>query len=230
MTLVQVIDAARGLLGAETLDSSRTAVNDNSFWTDSLLITYTNLVQEEVQNEIIQSFEDYFVTQTTLSVVNGVAEYTLPTGFIKMRRVEDMRNTSSPVEIMPVSLNQRGSNPAFFAIPSATYWGGGYYILGNQIILGDTPTFTDASAIRLHYVKRLSDMTALSATSEIPSEHHRVLVWGVVKYALFQQQSDTTLANQEYASHLARLKMQVEDRQVQKSRRVVRTYGYYMGH
>jgi hypothetical protein len=183
---------------------------------------YHNLIQQEVQQEIIQTFEDYFVTQTNLSIVQGTAEYSLPSGFIKMRRVEDIRNSSAPMEILPTSLNQR-QNSFVQTMTSQALVPQQYYIRGSQLVLTDTPTYTDASAIRLHFLKSIPDVTAGSNSSELPAEHHRVLVWGMVKLALFQQQSDTTLANQEFEKHLQRIKVQAENRQIQRPRKVVRT-------
>lgn len=222
MTLIETIDAARGLLN-EPLDSSRTYPdNTSSFWTDSILTTYFNIIQQEVQQEIIQTFEDYFLTSTDLAIVNGTSDYTLPTGFIKARRLEDRRVTTAPVEILPCTINDRsGGGGGKFTIASATVFAGGYYIRGNQIVLTDTPTYTNSAAIRLYYIKSLADVTAASLTSEIPIEHHRVLVWGIVKYALFQQQSDNTLANAEYDKHMSNIKKQAENRQIQRPRRVM---------
>lgn len=218
MTLIEAIDAARYLLN-EPLESTRTFPdNTSSFWTDAVLRTYFNLVQEEVQNEIIQVFEDYFVTQTYVNVVNGTAEYTIPSGCVKVRRVEDNRDVADPVEITPVTLNNRGTRTSILKEDK-----GHYYLRGNQIVLTDTPTYTNASAIRLHYVKKLGDLSASTEVSEIPVEYHRVFTWGIVKHALFQQQSDTTVANAEFEKQLLKIRQQAENRQIQRPRRVVQS-------
>lgn len=222
MQLIEVIDAARGLLN-ETLDSTRTFPdNTSSFWTDSLLITYHNLVQQELQNDIISVHEDYFVTQTNISVVANTAEYNLPSGTIKVRRVENIENSSAPVEIPPTSLNQRGMNTTLSA-----GGGGGYYLRGTQIIFEDTPTVTNASAIRIHIVRGIPDVSAATNSSELPVEHHGGLVWGIYKYCLIQQQSSPeslALAEREYEKRRREIKAQVENRQVQRPRSVRRTY------
>ena len=221
MTLLDVVDAARALLN-EPLNSARTFPdNTSSFWTDGQLTTYHNLVQQEVQQTIIQADEDFFVTQTFLGISSNQSDYSLPSTFIKMRLVEDARNSSAPIEIYPVAMNQRGMlAPGSFRQNSSDYRGGAYYLRGAQIVLTDTPTFTNASAIRLNYIYRLTDITASSATSEIPAEHHRLLVWGVVRLALFQQQADTSLADREFEKHMSRLRQEIESRQTQRARRV----------
>jgi len=219
MTLIQVIDAARALCN-EPLDSTRMFPDNTSgFWTDSNLIIFTNLVQQDIALEIVQTFEDYFVTQTFLNITSGCASYTLPAGFQKMRRVEDVR-TQEPTEIFPVGLNERPWKNPLVINASATYWDGGYYFKGNQIVFTDTPTVSNASAIQLYFVKTLSDISNASDTSDLPGEHHRLLVWGLARYMLFQQQSDTARADLEYDKMMQKLKMQVEDRQVQRTRKV----------
>lgn len=220
MTLIEVIDTARQLVN-DPLDSSRTFPdNTSSFWKDTELINYFNMVQQEISMEIVQTYEDYFLTQSDLSIANGTAEYQLPSRFVKMRRVEDRRNTVDPVEIYPVTLNERPIYGPLHQSVSSSFWVGGYYLKGNYIVFTDTPTFTDGSAIRIYYVRALIDLTAGSLSSDIPVEHHRVLVWGMVKHMLFQQQSDTSKAEQEYEKSLIKLKMQCENRQVQMPRYV----------
>lgn len=222
MTLIEVIDSARALLN-EPLAAARTFPDDtSSFWTDTILAKYFNMAQQELQHEIIQTFEDDFVTQSYLSIVNGTAEYTLPSQTIKVRRVEDNRDVAAPVEIVPVTLNNRGGIVHY--VHCSTFVGGGYYIRGNQIVLTDTPTFTNASAIRVHFLKALADVTAGSNTSELPEGCTRCLIWGIVKLALFQQQSDTTIANAEYQNHLTKIQKQGEDRQIQRPRKVVEAH------
>lgn len=224
MTLIETIDAAR-LLVNEPLDSSRTFPdNTSTFWKDSELITYFNMVQNDVSVEIMQTFEDYFLTHSDLAITSGCANYTLPTRFVKARRLED-RRSSYPTEIYPVTINERVAG-----YPEITNDGmnnrvvGGYFLAGNNIMFHDTPTFTNASAIRLYYVRALADVTAATATSEIPPEHHRLLVWGIVKYCLFQQQSDTSKADVEYDKMMAKLKGQCENRQIQRPRAVKSNY------
>ena len=226
MQLIDVIDAARGLLN-ETLASSRTFPdNTSSFWTDSLMITYHNLVQQELQNDIISVHEDYFVTQTNISIVANTAEYNLPSGTIKVRRVEDITNSSVSVEIPPTSLNQRGVYNVLRTNVSAG-GGSGYYIRGSQIIFENTPTVTNASAVRLHIIRAIPDVSAATNSSELPVEHHRALVWGIYRLCLIQQQSSPeslAIATSEYEKQRKDIRAQVENRQVQRPRNVRRTY------
>jgi len=221
VTLIEVIDASRAILN-EPLDSSRTFPdNTSSFWGDTILTTYHNLIQSEIQNDVIQGFEDYFMTEAFLNISAGTVEYDLPTNFVKMRRVEDVRDANRAPEIIPITLNDKNNRPTSFIV-SGTFVNSGYFIKGNSLVFTDTPTRTQDSAIKLWYIKNLADVTAATATSEIPPEHHQILVWGVVKYALQQQQSDNNFAVGEYEKQLNKMRKQVEQRQIQRPRQVKR--------
>jgi len=222
MTLIEVIDVARALLN-EDLDAARTFPDDSSsFFKDTTLRRYFNIVQEEVQNEIIQTFEDYFLTSTFLAITAGCAGYQMPSGAIKVRRLEDVRGSGDPVEILPVTINDRGHT--FYELTSSVWKGGSYYLAGNEIVLTDTPSYSNASAIRLHYVRKLAEITSGTNSSELPPEHHGTLVYGIYKMGLIQQQADTTKAELEYEKRLNRLKKYAETRQIQRPRKVKSHY------
>lgn len=228
MLMIDVIDAARAILN-EPLSTARSFPDNTSgFWTDATLLSYFNLVQRDIMNDIIGVDEEYFVTQSALSIVNGTDNYAFPSGAIKIRRIEDIRQANNPVEVYPVDLNSRErAIDSLYQLPSGTNYVGGYYIRGNRIVLTDTPTFTNASAIMVYYIREIPELTTTQATgvSEIPAEFHNLLVWGIVKYSQYQQGVADSFAAQEYERLNARMKNQAEDRQVQRSRRV-KTFFY----
>lgn len=223
MTLIQIIDRARDLLN-EPLSTTRTFPDNSSgFWTDDALTGYVNMTQEEVQNEIVAVYEDYFTTSSFLNITSGCDTYTLPTGTIKIRRLEDTRvSDKQTVEIRPVTLNHKGEE--VYDLLSGTFIGNNYYIVGGDIVLTETPTFTNASAIKMYYSVVLDELSGSGAISGIPEQFHNILVWGCVKNALFAQQSDTNKADIEYEKRLMKLRRHAEDRQVQRPRRVKRVY------
>jgi len=220
MTVLEIIDVARDLIN-EPLDSSR-AFPDNSsgFWKDSTLINYLNIIQDEVQQNIVQVFEDYFLTQTSVDLVAGQKEYALPADFVKMRRVEDNRaSTSRPVELMPITLNEK-DNFVFPYNDSGTSYGRGYYIKGDYLVFDFEPANAANSGVTLYYTQRVGDISAATSVSEIPLEHHKALVWGVASMALTQQQSDNNVAELKYERYLQRMKLETENRVTQRSRTV----------
>lgn len=222
MNLITAIDRARAILN-EPLASTRAFPDDtSSFWTDTALTSFFNLVQDEIQNEIVQSDEMYFSTQTFLNITNGCADYAIPSGSIKLIRLEDARGTGRPVEIRPTTINNTEEMGISDYVSSTLNLNGDtYYLKGELLVLTNTPNFTNASAIRLHYVRKLTDLSTSGAVSEIPVEHHHCLVWGIVKYALWSQQTtDTGPVDREYEKRLKKVTAQVENRQIQRPRRV----------
>ena len=221
MTLVEVIDAARNILN-EQVQISLTARsfpdNTSSFFRDADLVTFHNLIAREVQGELITVHEDYFLTQTALNVVNGCATYALPSNFLKMRRVEDVR-TSDSVEITPITLNDKDRRYGNI-FSSNSLFQNSYYIQGDTLILDRTPTYTQNSALKFHYIKRSTDITAGSDSSDIPQEYERVVIWGIVKLALFKQQTPNEVATAEYEKGLRKIREYAEGRQMQRSRYV----------
>jgi len=220
LTLLEAVDNARSILNEE-LDSTRTFPDDtSSFWKDSTLQRYHNLVQAEISEEIVQAYEDYFLTSTYIDVVSGQTDYALPTDFAKVRRLEDV-TSAPPREIFPISLNEKDEYTSPLEVSSTGDQR--FYLKGTTVAFDETPTFTTTGAYRMYYIKSLPDVTAGSDSSEIPSQHHRVIVWGIVRYALMQQQSSAEsmqAATLEFERGLQRLKAQVETRQVQRSRNV----------
>lgn len=217
MTLIEVIDNARDILN-EPLASGRTFPdNTSAFWGDTTLMRYHNLIQNEIAQEIIQVHEDYFNTDTTLNISANVARYTLPSSVNKVRRVEYVNGTSKPIPIYPVGLNDENND---YIYVSGTIYGGGYKLLGNSIVFENTPTTTINSGVRVYYEKNIADVTAGSNTSELPTETHGALVWGIVKMALNQMQADNNFAVAEYEKRINKIKSQLEDRQTQMPRRV----------
>lgn len=227
MTIIEIIDSARNLL-SEPLDSTRTFPDDTtSYWTDTEMLGFFNMVQQEVQQVIVSVFEDYFVTQTSINIVGSSTAYALPTDFLKMRRVEDAR-FPEPVEIRPLTIQDKETFPNPYITQGQSY-PDGYYLMGNQFVLTDPPNYTQQSAITFYYVKRLADFTTSQSTqtSEIPGEFHMTLVWGIVKYCLFKQQTPNDYATKEYDRGLNNIVKFAESRQIQRPRKVKRSRNFY---
>lgn len=223
MTLIQVIDAARGLAG-EPLSATRTFPdNTSSFWQDSVLTDYFNIIQSDMCQEIIQANEDFFTTHSDLNITNNCATYTLPSRFVLMRRVEDIRS-STPVEIAPVTLNNRSMID--FAKNDSQTFEQSYYLRGNDLVFDVTPTFNSTASYRMWYARTLPDISAATSVSEIPVEHHRIMVWGLLAMMQEEQQGDSSKAEQRYERGLQKMVKQVERRQTQRSRTVKRSRRY----
>ena len=108
MTLIEVVDFARDLLN-EPLESSRTFPDDTSnYFRDTTLVKYFNQTQQELSNVIRESFENYFVTSTSISIVNGQTRYPMPADHVKTLRMEWVYpEETNATEIVPISFNEK---------------------------------------------------------------------------------------------------------------------------
>lgn len=226
MTTIEIIDYARDLLN-EPLDSARSFPdNSSSFFKDSTLLGYLNREQSVVQNHLIQSFENYFVTEANITLTNGTEEYLLNSSVIKILRMEWIASdANNPSEIVPISFNEKemytGLNIDTTAASDIT----AYTIKGNNFILRPRPQRSITNAIKYYFIKKLADITTGSAVSEIPEQWHELMAWGIYKRALIQQEGATesiAVANGEYNKYLDDLKQWAEDRQIQRPRFVKR--------
>jgi hypothetical protein len=226
MTLIEVIDLARNLLN-EPLDSSRTFPdNSSNYFTDQVLMNYFNQTQQEIAETIRQSFEHYFVTSTTVDIVADQGEYTLNSAVMKIVRVEWISpDPLAPTEIFPITFNEKDNYQGL----NATISGAGevrvYSIVGDSLSLRPLPERNINSAVRYWFDKKLTDLTAGSAISQIPPAYHEVLAWGIVKKALFQQEAlgdSIVVANNEFNRLKQEIQVWAEDRQIQRPRTVRR--------
>ena len=227
MTLIQIIDQARALAG-EPLSATRSFPdNTSSYWADQTLVNYFNQVQSDLVQDIVQANEDFFTTHSDLNITDGCDTYAIPSGTLKVRRVENIRNdTNNPTEIRPVTLNNRDIASDFGPLIDAgspANLGQGYYLRGTQLVLTETPTFTDTAAIRLWFVRQPGDICAGTSISAIPVEHHRVAVWGLLEMMQTEQQGDTKDAVIRYERGRLNMIKQVENRQTQRPKRVRRS-------
>jgi len=226
MTVIEILTAARKILKDEI--ASGTFPNDSSsFFTDSEMLTWLNWAQREYQNKLVQAHEQWFVTATSINIIAGSEEYDMPCASLKIVRVEDIRDTSAPVEIYPITFNEKDKYSYFEQLSGANIGSivNQYAMRGNKFVFRPRPTTSMNSAVRVYYVRRVDDLVTASDISDIPLEYHELLVWSVVENGMIKQEATaeamaTVLARRNRL--VADLAITAEDRQVQRSRQVRR--------
>lgn len=227
MTVIETVDFCRDLLN-EPLDSTRTFPDDSSsFYKDTTLLGYFNREQQVVQQVLIQSFENYFITSTSIDTVNNQEEYTMATSVMKILRMEWIGNGtgSDPIEIFPMSVNEKeyyqGLRIGVTSVGSVRT----YAIKGRSFIFRPKPQTTQNSAIKYYFVQRLSDLSSGTSTSLVPPQYHEAIGWGIYKRALVQEEASVesiTVALSEYNRLISEMRLSAENRQIQKPRFVKR--------
>jgi len=229
MTVLEIIDNARDLLKAPLSESRGFPDNSSSDFKDDTLLRYLNDEQQVIYNHIVNAQESYFITQTTINLVNDTADYLLPTAINKIVRLENYEDSASPFELIPISINDYDfiNN---LTVGNSTGGDVAYYtIKGNYLTIYPTPQENITDGLQLYYVKFLTDLTLETQTPEIPRNWQELLIWGIVKRAMFQQEGSKDsyeVAVLEYSNLIKDLKKHIENRQIQRSRQVKRKRGY----
>lgn len=225
MTNLEVIDSARRIL-KDRLPATRTFPDDTSgFFEDTEMLDWLYWSTLEYQNKLVQTDEGWFVTSTSINLVANQEEYSMPCACLKVVRVEDIQNTSAPVEIAPIAFNDKDKylNRTYLDNTSGVGAVGAYAIKGDKFIFRPRPSSSLASGVRVYYHRRAEKSIIASECSVIPNEYHELLVWGVVENGLIKQEATA----EALASVLTRRNRLVDDllktgenRQIQKSRTV----------
>lgn len=229
MTLLEVIDLSREFLKDE-LPATRAFPDDSStYFKDTSLIRFYNAEQKRLQNKLVQSFENYFVTSTLTSVVSDTEEYSIPSGTIKIVRIENVETTNNPIPLTPISFNEKDtvSYDGRF-VTNHTYTPTYYAIKGNSLILRPIPSKNITNGLKIYFSKRVSDITSASSVSVIPPEYHELLSIGVAVRGMQKQEASTesiAVLDKHYRELFNEMTLSAEDRQVQKSRTVRRVRG-----
>lgn len=224
MNLLETIDTARTFLKDPLPETRSFPDNSSSFFEDTEMTRWYNLEQRSIQNQMIQNNENWFVTSTSIDIVADQEAYTLPTDLIKIIRMEDFTNSSNPIEIYPLSFNEKDRYNTRYPWEGVSSVSGEFYtIKGTQVIFRPRPTNTQNSGVKLYYSQRIPARTSATSCSAIPDEYHELMMWGMVKKGLMKQESTPeaySLAVTEYTRLLNELKSTSDNRQLQKSRRV----------
>jgi hypothetical protein len=224
-TVIQVIDIARDYLKDPLASTRSFPDNTSSFFKDSTLLNFYNQAQQRIQNKLVQSFENWLVTSTSVSLVNGQEGYSLPSDMLKVVRIEDVQDTTSPVPLTPMSLNDKDdvSRGGVWVNLTSTRSVTNYAIKGKSFIVRPIPNINATNALKIYYSKRLPDFSSASSVSELPLEYHELLALGIVRRALIQQEASTeaiAVIRAEYNDLFREMTTTAEDRQVQRSRHV----------
>jgi hypothetical protein len=155
-------------------------LESEDFIPESELLGYANEAIREVSRQLHTLYEDYFLTRTTITLVSGQEEYSLPsdiyamkirgmvyrngTSVWKMKRIQDWRKFEE-YEFDKTNLN-----------PTALY---GFFILNQtagspKIMLTPTPN-ENGAYVRLWYIRTANELTADASVCDIPEAVNYVI-------------------------------------------------------
>jgi hypothetical protein len=172
-------------------------MENTQFVTDAELITYADQAYREFYDLLINTFKDYVVKQTSITLISGQDEYALPADLLKLRLVRLVGVSAKPLVLRKFNLEE---------ISRLTYSFFGYpvrYITYNHTIRM-VPTPTNGGTIEMWYIPTATKITAANQSIEVYNGYDEYVA---VLMAMRMAQKEET----DYQMLLAR-KMDLERR------------------
>lgn len=122
---------------------------NNSSWSDAELTGYLNEAIRRYFGEVVQSSEGLFTKQTDLDITAGNETIALPSDFFEVVRLYKKVNNEY------ISLyydNSSQQNYTTDGPSSSTAAAFSYYLRGDDLVLRNTPQFTETGGLRLEYI------------------------------------------------------------------------------
>lgn len=164
---------------------------NGDYFTTAELTRYANQMLRECQKLLIQSGNNWYVQiDATQSTVINQANYTLPTDFLKINRLELVQNpgtNETRYAVQNIPLAQKDSI-AFDSDVAA------FYILKSTLYL--TPLPQTVKTIRIYYTYRVAEMTSDSDTPDLPSEFHEYLADRIAETCFLKDGRDASFIRQ----------------------------------
>jgi len=193
----------------------------SGYFTNAIMLQFINKAAREVQKQLLQAGENYYVTASQTTLVQNQQEYILPSDFRKTHRVEVITAGTAPNEskipLESISLNQQDilSNSAT-GVPNA------FVIKKNRLILFPAPD-SSSYVMRLWYSYRIADMVNDSDIPDVPYEYHEYIsVLAAIDGRLKDDRPSAELLQMK-EDYLKLMKQDCEERTEDSPRHIIET-------
>lgn len=192
---------------------------NNGYFTVAVLNIFLNNAQREVQKQLIQAGEMYYLKIVETTTVANQQDYVLPSDFIKSHRLEIVLSGTGVNEdkqtIAPITLNQQSLVANLTGTPT------GYVMKKNKISLFPIPT--QALTLRLYYSSRVADMSTDNDLPDVPEDYHEYIA--ILAAIDGKIKDDGIPANLQYKKEYYEklMKQSMDNRQSDQPRMIVET-------
>jgi hypothetical protein len=149
-------------------------LEDEIFITPTEMLDYHNEAIDECEAEIHTLYEDYFLAETTLSLVNGTSQYTLPADMYANKLRSVIYNNGSTI----YKINKMRRKDMFEDIETVNTFSNSdyyqYYILNNaafakpKMVLVPAARETASNVIKFRYIRNANRMEDDDSICDIP--------------------------------------------------------------
>lgn len=218
------------LLQLRTLVLSWLDDPNGTYFTETQVNTWLNNAQREVQKQLIQAGENFYVTRVSTTTVQNYDTYSLPTDFMRLHKLELLtEGTTTPPtynqvrqQITPVTLVQLDKVSMSTGKPAV------HAIRKNCIVLRPIPD--NAYTIYMDYSPEVDDMVGDAATPNVPLRYQEYIAVLATLDGFLKDQRDMTPFLEKKRYYLDLMKQDAENRNVDEPRSVVATEMYDAGY
>ncbi len=222
---------------------ARTYLDESSQadWKDDEVEREVNNGYQEVVTAVLEVYEDYYLSNTTIDLVENQQEYgtsdSVPSDIFKFRRVEvNYQAVSSTNSIFYKALAltiddvRTRLNDATSGVYSET--APMYYTYGfdsnTKVGLLPVPPRDEASGVKIWYIPYVADLTGDTDTFNIPyADRYAALIGKYAAAVLLrkgqQEEGAASRLMQEFIADLARMKQQLEDHVADDGKHIIVT-------
>lgn len=176
------------------LQSIRNMLNqpdpNNSYWTDSELLEYINEAIRVYFAEYSATNEGNFTTTASLDITSGTRTIALPSDFFK---VKALYRVTTGENVLLEYKNNLSRSYATTGSATGSGYTPAYYFQGNNIVLHDTPGFSEVGGLFLEYLQ--FPETMLNGSDTLTAQISPIFRQIVERYALYLAKLKESLGN-----------------------------------
>lgn len=204
------------------------------FWTKDIIDAFIAAEHRKLVTTVNEAYEEFFTNNATTDIVAGQETYGLPDDFRKVIRMEYSSDpgTVQHQEIFPAQINDQwkywskdGVSPTVAGIKIS------YAFLNTQFRLAPFFSASVTDGINIFYTQRLPgpDLDSWEPFNGLLKDHHEILAVGAAMRGKIREEVDFSMMNMLYNDLKREMLLDVEQRQVQRSKHVRETEGLYGG-
>jgi hypothetical protein len=203
-------------------DSQGISTGTGGYFTNTQVNVFLNNAQKEVQKQLLQAGEMYYLKTVETTTVANQQDYILPSDFLKLHRLEYVVSGSTAITedtkmMQRLTLNQSDMFSVKVGMPSA------YTIKKNRFSLYPIPD-TASKTLRLFYSYRVADMSGNTDEPDVVGEFIEYIAILAAETCMIKDDRSSAALMEKKQSYLNLLKQMAEDRAQDSSREVINTY------
>lgn len=203
-------------------DQQGISTGSGGYFTTTQVGVFLNNALREVQKQLLQAGEMYYLKTVETTTVADQQDYVLPSDFLKLHRLEYVTDGSTATTevtkmLQRLTLNQSDMFSLKVGTPAA------YTIKKNRLSLYPIPD-TANKVMRLFYSYRVAAMVNTTDEPDCPSEFEEYLAILAAESCFIKDDRSSPQLMEKKASYLGLFKQMAEDRAQDSSREVISTY------